>query len=340
LNLPKKNSFIEILFNASYRKILDTVPINYKFYKEYVINYDYIEEIMTELLLKNKKLLNGNLTEFIYNNEVFNNQITNIITLLREKYKNQMSIYDKVSIYKFCKANNNQNLYRNILNDFVTLIKYLNSKDKEAIIKEEVKIYEVIKEIKDSTSKDFIKLFEQQNELTIGKLPEIFDYYLKVIADDITKEIKKYQVNLDKNSKDIISIYYKKDHYITKKDLAYSIRLFISLVLFTEEEKSKIKSNTNNIIKYLTPPDLWKKDIYSDVDNFNKNLNELKSMNLKINQIYFLYDALGKDIEKNYFDDVIEKIKNEEGEEGEGDEEEKSGDEEEKSGDDEYGDRE
>ena len=336
LNLPKKNSFIEILFNASYRKILDTVPINYKFYKEYVINYDYIEEIMTELLLKNKKLLNENLTEFIYNNEVFNNQITNIITLLREKYKNQMSIYDKVSIYKFCKANNNQNLYRNILNDFVTLIKYLNSKDKEAIIKEEVKIYEVIKEIKDSTSKDFIKLFEQQNELTIGKLPEIFDYYLKVIADDITKEIKKYQVNLDKNSKDIISIYYKKDHYITKKDLAYSIRLFISLVLFTEEEKSKIKSNTNNIIKYLTPPDLWKKDIYSDVDNFNKNLNELKSMNLKINQIYFLYDALGKDIEKNYFDDVIEKIKNEEGEE----EEEEEGDEEEKGGDDENDDRE
>ena len=192
LNLPKKNSFIEILFNASYRKILDTVPINYKFYKEYVINYDYIEEIMTELLLKNKKLLNENITEFIYNNEVFNNQITNIITLLREKYKNQMSIYDKVSIYKFCKANNNQNLYRNILNDFITLIKNLNSKDKEAIIKEEVKIYEVIKEIKDSTSKDFIKLCEQQNELTIGKLPEIFDYYLKVIADDITKEIKKY----------------------------------------------------------------------------------------------------------------------------------------------------
>ena len=321
LNLPKKNSFIDILFNSSYRKILDSVPMNYKLYKEYVINYDYIEETMTELLLKNKKLLKENITEFVYNNEVFSNRITNIITLLREKYKKEMTIYDKVTLYKFCTGNKNQNLFKNILNDFISLIKFLNSKDKGNEVKEEAKIYEVIKDIKDSTSKDFIKLFEQQNELTIGKLPEIFDYYLKLIFEDIVKEIKKYQVNIDKNSKakEEINKYYKKgeNHHISKLDLAYAIRLFISLVLFTEEEKNKIKTNTNNIIKYLTAPDLWKKDIYDDTDNFNRNLNELKSMNFQINQINSLYDLLGKDIAKNYFDDVIEKIKSEEGEEEE-----------------------
>ncbi len=80
-------------------------------------------------------------------------------------------------------------------------------------------------------------------------------------------------------------------------------------------------------MKYLTPPDLWKKDIYNDTDNFNKDLNELKSKNFKINQISSLYDALGKDIEKNYFDDVIEKIKNEEGEEEEEEEDEGKNDE-------------
>jgi len=146
-----------------------------------------------------------------------------------------------------------------------------------------------------------------------------YDDDAKLIFEDIVKEIKKYQVNIDKNSKEEINKYYKKgeNHHISKLDLAYAIRLFISLVLFTEEEKNKIKTNTNNIIKYLTAPDLWKKDIYDDTDNFNRNLNELKSMNFQINQINSLYDLLGKDIAKNYFDDVIEKIKSEEGEEEE-----------------------
>ena len=325
LNLPNKVSFIEIIFNASYRKILDIVPINYKLYKEYVINYDYIEEMLTEFLLKNKKLLNDNITEFIYNNEVFSNQVTNIFTLLKEKYKTQMGIYDKVNIYKFCTGNKNQNLYKNILNDFITLIKYLNSKGKENEIKAEAKIYEVINDIKDSISKDFIKLFEQQNELIIGKTPDIFDYYLKVISEDIIKEIKKCQSNLDKIAKEKIINYYKNKHHISKQDLASAIRLFMTFVLFPEEQKNKIKSNNNNIIKYLTSPDLWKKDIYSDVDNFNKNLNELKEMNIKINQINSLYEALGKDIEKNYFDDVIEMIKKEEEEGGEEEEDEEQG---------------
>ena len=325
LNLPNKVSFIEIIFNASYRKILDIVPINYKLYKEYVINYDYIEEMLTEFLLKNKKLLNDNITEFIYNNEVFSNQVTNIFTLLKEKYKTQMGIYDKVNIYKFCTGNKNQNSYKNILNDFITLIKYLNSKNKENEIKAEAKIYEVINDIKDSISKDFIKLFEQQNELIIGKTPDIFDYYLKVISEDIIKEIKKCQSNLDKIAKEKIINYYKNKHHISKQDLASAIRLFMTFVLFPEEQKNKIKSNNNNIIKYLTSPDLWKKDIYSDVDNFNKNLNELKEMNIKINQINSLYEALGKDIEKNYFDDVIEMIKKEEEEGGEEEEDEEQG---------------
>ena len=281
--------------------------------------------MLTEFLLKNKKLLNDNITEFIYNNEVFSNQVTNIFTLLKEKYKTQMGIYDKVNIYKFCTGNKNQNLYKNILNDFITLIKYLNSKNKENEIKAEAKIYEVINDIKDSISKDFIKLFEQQNELIIGKTPDIFDYYLKVISEDIIKEIKKCQSNLDKIAKEKIINYYKNKHHISKQDLASAIRLFMTFVLFPEEQKNKIKSNNNNIIKYLTPPDLWKKDIYSDVDNFNKNLNELKEMNIKINQINSLYEALGKDIEKNYFDDVIEMIKKEEEEGGEEEEDEEQG---------------
>ena len=54
-NIPDKFLFINETFNSSYRKIIDNK--NYEIYNSYFINYDYIEENMTNLLLKNKKLL-------------------------------------------------------------------------------------------------------------------------------------------------------------------------------------------------------------------------------------------------------------------------------------------
>jgi hypothetical protein len=289
---------------------------------------------LTELILKNKKLIDENIIEFVYNDEVFNNQINNNMTLLKEKYKSTINLYDKLVIYKFCTENKNIHIYKNIINDFIVLIKLLNSKNKDNEIKGETKIYEVLNDIKDSVSKEFIKLFEQQNELTIGKTPELFDYYLKVIFEEVNKEIKKYQKNLDKNSKDLINNYYKSKQQINKKDFAYAIRLFITLVLIREDEDDKIKkikNNNNNIMKYLKSPDFWTKDIYSD-DNFNKNINEFKSMNFKINQIVYLYETLGKDIEKNFFEDVIRRIKeeNDKNKDEEDEEEEKEEEENEK----------
>ena len=55
---------------------------------------------------------------------------------------------------------------------------------------------------------------------------------------------------------------------------------------------------------------MGKFNIYKN-ENFDKNLNELKSITAQINQIIWLYDALGKDIEDNLFDDVKQKIEEE-----------------------------
>ena len=73
----------------------------------------------------------------------------------------------------------------------------------------------------------------------------------------------KYQKELDENSKEKINNYYKKEHLISKTDLAYAIRLFITLVLFPEEDKeNKIKCNLNNLVNYLQIPYLWKNVLY------------------------------------------------------------------------------
>ena len=73
---------------------------------------------------------------------------------------------------------------------------------------------------------------------------------MKLIYEDIIKELKKYQETLDNETIEKINTYYKKDHTIKKKDLAYAIRIFITLVLIPEEDKeNKIKKNKNKIVK-------------------------------------------------------------------------------------------
>ena len=129
--------------------------------------------------------------------------------------------------------------------------------------------------------------------------------------DLIKVELKNYQNELDDKSKEAIINYYQKEHPISKKDFACTIRLFTTLVLFLEEDKeNKIKSNNNNLINYLKASDFWSNDIYEN-DDFNKNLNELKTINVPVSQILYLYKYLGRDIESNFNKDVIEQIEKE-----------------------------
>ena len=321
LQLPKNVSIIDILFNSSYRKILDSNNLNNKSYREYEINYDIIEENMTDLLLNNKKLFNEQITEFIYNNELFSVHLTALTTSFKERYiYTDITIFDKVVLYKFSEENKaNVNLSKNMVNDFVTLLKYLNGqrkeKNKESEIKEEDKISILIENnLKDSVKPEFIQIFKNNDGLTVNKASSIFNYYLKTVYENIKTELDKYQEKLSDTSKEAINNYYQKKEPINKKDIAYAIRIFATLVLSQEKDKkNKIQSNHNNLVNYLRVSELWAKDIYDNPD-FNKKLNELKLWNVEVNQAIPLYEYLGKDIENEFFEDVKKRIENEKAE--------------------------
>ena len=73
---------------------------------------------------------------------------------------------------------NNIPLCKDMIHNFITLIKFLNDKKNEGNdidIKEESKIYEVINKIKDRISYKFIKIFENKDDLTIDKTTSIFE---------------------------------------------------------------------------------------------------------------------------------------------------------------------
>ena len=305
LNTPKKFSFINLLFNSSYRKIIDNN--NYEFYNQYEIDFDYIEETMTDLLLKNKKLLNEDIIEFNYNNEIFSNEVNDLITSFNNYYKSKtISLDDKTIIYNFVfDYKNNKILYKNIINDFITLLNYLNDLKKQG--KEgndfdisETKIYEVAYKSKYYFSEKFLSIFKDKNKLTVNKTSEIFGYYLKLIYKDIKDEIKNFQKELVykklKDKKYKLEEYYKKQSLISKEDFSSAIRLFISLILFREEDKeNKIKHNCKNIVNYLRAKDFWDKNVYNN-DKFNEYLNELKLINIQINEILYLVEIKEEDI--------------------------------------------
>ena len=46
-------------------------------------------------------------------------------------------------------------------------------------------------------------------------------------------------------------------------------------------------------------------------DNFKEELNNLKQLNIKINQIISFYDLLGEDITPKYFEDVKKEVERE-----------------------------
>ena len=333
LNLPDKFSFNDIIFNYSYRKTL--IDKDYKSYNIFVIDYDKIEGIMTDLLLKNKKLLNDNLIKFIYKNEDLKFDNNDIITKFNQ-YQ-EIDIDDKLIIYQFYEKNSEKlSLFLDIINDFMQLIIFVNKNRENNKIKDKLlgknPIYEAIKLIGDNAviSEDFKNIFkfeeknkEEEDEkeqkkikdrknLTINKITTLFIFYLRLIFEKILKDdFKEYQIHLGKELMENIEKYFiKENDYIIKKNtFKTAIIIFISVYLYKEKDKeNKIKKNNNNIVNYFNIKDIWF-DIPMNKPEFRKELKSIKNLNIQINQILNVYKFLYDENDKNVIEEVEEEIK-------------------------------
>ena len=117
-------------------------------------------------------------------------------------------------------------------------------------------------------------------------------------------ELKVFQYDLEENQKNLIETCFKEQGLITKEQFKFTLRSFIVLFLnLVNDKENKIRGNQNNMVNYLDIPDIWDKSIYNN-ENFKKELDNLKKINVKINQIIYLYDFLGDNINNDYFKDV------------------------------------
>ena len=114
INSSEKFSFIEVLFNFSYRKF--ALSKDYETYNQIEINLNEMENRMTEHFLSNKKMFDDYINNFVYMNEDLNFENKNIITLFNNEYEiENINLGDKIILYKFYQDNKeNENLFKTI----------------------------------------------------------------------------------------------------------------------------------------------------------------------------------------------------------------------------------
>ena len=195
---------------------------------------------MTDSLLKNKKLLNDNIKEFNFNNEVFSHEITDLISNFNFD-KIPINDDERVLIYEYTNDNaGSLEKYKTMINNFITLIEDLNkaNKDENNKISGSTKIsdIDIIKNSK-NISNDFKELFQDKKQnnqdknnsnissninLNVSKITNIFDYFLKLIFKYVKEDIEKYQEQKDSLDKKLIElldeIFKKNDMAIKKED--------------------------------------------------------------------------------------------------------------------------
>ena len=325
-NLSDKFSFVEVAFNCSYRKI--ALDKNFNSYNQFEVDLDEIEEEMTETLLRNKKLFNDYIINFVYSNEKLEFENKNIITqFIGGLYKlEKINLRDKIILYQFYQYNKEKNIdfFLMILNDFKQLLiflinnkRLLNEEKNALLLKDDSRIIEALEKLT-KVSEDFKNLFKDNDSLTINKTIYLFEYYRDLIFAKIKNSLKVYQSDLDDEQKVDIKACFEKLTIIKeeekRKKFKATIRAFITLFLIFEKDKeNNVKQNENNVINYFDIhdiPDIWDTTI-SSMSNFKEELNYLKQLNIKINQIVSFYDFLGEDITPKYFEEVSAEVERE-----------------------------
>ena len=325
-NLSDKFSLVEVIFNNSFRKI--AFDKNCNSYNQFEVDLNMIEDEITELLLRNKKLFNDSIINFVYSNEKLEFENTNIITQFNELYKNKIekiNLRDKIILYQFYQNNKEKGIefFKNNIKDFYYLIsflidnkKLLNEEKNGALnLKDDSRIIEVLEKItrKSENFDKFYEIFKDKDTLKISKTTYLFEFYRDLIFVKAKNSLMPFQNDLEAEQKEEIKNYFDKQNnetVITDKIFKCTIRAFIvQFLIFEEDQENNIKQNENNVINYfnnLDIPDIWDKTI-PEKKGFNEELNNLKQLNVKVNQILTLYDLLGDDLDFKEVEKEIEK---------------------------------
>ena len=247
----------------------------------------------------------------IFWSECYRGERSQILSKFFLKYpQNDLNEIENEIIINFIKKTNKRNKEMNLKNDYKNffgslqmIIYYLTEK---IIIKREEKIINIINYIYFYfTISDDCKNFflNEGKHLTIDKIMNIYIYFEDLCYNDLIKNLQneyKKQISSKLQNQILNKLNNEKDNFIlySKKDLAASVRRFISRYLIGETQTIDLKEDRDLVFE-LSREDLWEEKIRKNDNLFDIIKKQIKEFKLTICQAYSFYELIGNDDKKS-----------------------------------------
>ena len=239
---------------------------------------------------------------------------SSILVDYNNKYiQRELTKYEKESLNKLLKVNNNTKFYSDIYSTLIILM--------HEIIKDNYdqnhSIYKIIESLPNYIilNEALIKLFKSDDEknpeekiFTVNSLVSIFEIFEGLCWNEIKKNIPiDYQLEVPEETKKYILQYFDKidrmneDKLINKKLFTTSLRRLISRYLAGSSEEVDIKSNSS-LKLYLGKEDLWNKQI-TENDKFEEEIYEFCKDDILIGHCWDIYNLLDGDL---YLNEILD----------------------------------
>ena len=287
-------SFEDLIYTFSYRNCFkENGDINYLNYKENLFDFFSIEVELSKILLPEKRLFSNEQNQdfIIYAFEGFN-QNECIILDFKEKIKEVklLSNEEKANLTNIIERIDYKIILFNLQSLFLYFVNKRNINGEEILINEINQLPKKIIKLDD----DFINIFKNsQFKIKLNQLIDCYEYVEFLNYDKILKNVsKKINVELDKKQIEELNKHFetKNKLLINKKELGDAVRKFISRFLIGD----RFKNIDWNIFLLLKPKsELWNEKIISEEEQFNKEIDELDKINIKIKQSISFYEKLG-----------------------------------------------
>ena len=302
-------NFNNIILNNSKRNIYSSNnSINYNNYENYKIDLEKIENILTNILLYNKKLFSEHIEFINYKSDIYYNEI--YPKFIEKKNQIELNEDDKKYISIYYSQNLNKALKECLL--FLKEIKSLVIFIKENNIEENYinRIIDSSNKLKElSKIKDFFSN-KVDDEFKLNKLYSIILFFEKILFEDIKNQLNPYQIELNEEQKKAISTYYSNEnnksininiineneiYTISKEKISIALKRLITRYIIVlnilEEDIETVKESKENIVKYLYSPDLW--DDWENLEKIKKILNkDFIPFNIGLNQALYFYEEV------------------------------------------------
>ena len=290
------NSFLEMVLFYSYK---DSFKKNFEFdfsIKDKIkFNLEEIEEQLEYLLLPGKKKFSNKLDFVIYQYEGFRNQNSSILSTFIGKYpQKKLNKEEERILYDFRSEQYSTDSIKKILFSIQLMITFYNEQvnlELNTLISETINDFPHYFKIPDDT----MNLFK--NHFTISNIISVYEYFELLCFGEFRKNIDpSYKEQISEEKKEKIERYFltHKESLLNKLNICTTIRRFISRSLVGIREDLEIGANIELFGILIYKEDCWDKHLYTNY-SFNKEIEDLQTLDVKVGEILNLYDFLGGD---------------------------------------------